>query len=927
MNKTNAFLIVLLFILFKGLVAQTEQIQIAQKYENLDWNSFVKKIEETHQIKIFYNPQDIPKLNLNINETNLSLFQFLTKLLQPYQLMVTQMLSGDLIISKNLQFKSLPKNFFNQLIIGVNKQTINESQNTKAENKFLQTQDEFLSNELIIGNKLIKSTKDKFSFSGFVLNSENNEPIVGATLYFKELEIGLATDNNGYFSLKVNPGKYTLNVNSVSTLERKFSLQIYDDGETTIYLKDKSYMLSEVVVSGDEIDQIKSTQMGVEKLLTKNIKEIPLVLGEADILKVAQMLAGVQSLGEGTSGFNVRGSPTDQNLFIINDIHVYNPAHLGGFFSAFNSDAIQDFTLYKSNIPAKYGGRLSSIFDIRAREGDMNSFKASGGISPITGRLLIEGPITKDKSSYLISVRSTYSDWMLQLVEDIEIKNSKAQFGDIFTNLTFNLDPKNKLNIISYFSNDYLNFYQRTNYRYQNLGSSLKWKHSINTTDFFDVILSYSKYSFEEENIELGFQAYKQSNELEHWEIKSNININPIKNHNFNFGLNAILYRLDKGDFLPIGVSIITPKILGTEKGIETGIYFSDDWEINKDFSISGGLRFSNYFYLGPQSINTYQTGMPIISDYLNGVVEYGNNEIIKSYHHLDFRLAGKYVLNDELSVKLSYNQLHQYLFMFSNTIAVSPNDKWKLSDYHIKPLSGDQISVGVYSNLLNGNLETSFEAYYKNIHDLVELRDGADLLINENPEQNSLQGELDAYGFEFTFKKPKGNLNGWFNYTYSHATVLVDDMLPENQINFGQPYPSNYNKPHALNLVANLKLARRFSLSGNFVYSTGRPITYPASMYYLGGVEILHYSKRNEYRIPDYLRIDFSVKMEGSLKKKKLAHGSWSFSVYNLLGRKNAYSVYFKNVDGKIEGYKLSIFGSPIISLSYNFKLGNYAN
>lgn len=926
MNKKHAIILILLLILAKGLMAQISQIIISGEYQNLSWEAFVSKVEQKHQIKIFYNPQDIPDLNIKVTTPKLGLIQFLQNIFHPHQLTITQTPGGHLIVSKEFHFKPFSRSFFKQQIIGVNEQTATKPDISKTDT-FLQTQDEFIAQELVIGNSIRQTNNYKVSFSGFTLNAESNEPVIGATLFLKELNLGTTTDENGFFSLNVKPGKYTLTVNSVSSQEAKISLQLNDDGKSNIYLKDKSYMLSEVVVSGDEIDQIKSTQMGVEKLVAQDVKEIPLILGEADVLKVAQMLAGVQSLGEGTSGFNVRGSPTDQNLFIINHVHVYNPAHLGGFFSAFNSDAIEDFTLYKSNIPAKYGGRLSSIFDISAREGDMKSFKASGGISPITGRLLLEGSIARDKSSFLLSVRSTYSDWMLKLVKDVEIKNSKAQFGDIFTNFTFKLNDKNKINLFSYFSNDYLSFYQRTNYRYQNLGSSLKWDHAINNTDMLETVLSFSKYTFEEENTELGLQAYQQTNEMEHFEFKSNLKLTPIQNHSFGVGVNAILYQLDNGDFLPIAESLVEPKTLGTEKAIESAIYLSDEWKINDKLTILGGLRFSNYFYLGPQTINNYQSGKPLLPEYQTGTTEYDKNELIKSYHHLDFRLAANYLINDQLSLKLSYNQLHQYLFMFSNTIAVSPNDKWKLSDNHIKPLSGDQFSIGIYTKLFDDRLETSFETYYKNIHDLVELRDGADLLINEHPEQSALQGDLDAYGFEFSFKKPKGKLNGWINYTYSNASVIVDDLQPENRINFGQSYPSNYNKPHALNVVANLKLARRFSLSGNFVYSTGRPITYPASMYYLDGIETLHYSKRNEYRIPDYIRFDFSVKMEGNLKRKKLAHGSWSFSVYNLFGRKNAYSVYFKNEDGKIEGYKLSIFGSPIVSLSYNFKLSNYAN
>jgi len=927
MNKIQIIISVFFILIGLKLSSQSNQIMITKDYQYLSWNQFVEKLETEHQIHFFYHPEDVSEIRTSEITVNKPLPEFLDHLLSPYQLKVITSPEGKLLIVRDFMFKDLPKNFIQPPVISLSQEEKNQANPPTIANRFLETKDEFINKELIIGNKSAQLKNRNAIFNGQVLNAHTKEPVEGATLYFKELGSGVATDLNGKFSCSIKPGTYTLTVKSVASKEAKFGLQLYSDGEAIVYLENESYMLNEVVVSSEEIDPVRSLNMGIEKISTKNIKEIPLILGESDILKVAEMLSGVQSLGEGTAGFNVRGSPSDQNLFIINDVHVYNPAHLGGFFSAFNSDAIQNFTLYKSNIPVNYGGRLSSIFDISARQGNMKSFKANGGISPITGRVLLEGPIQKDKSSYLVSIRSTYSDWMLKMVKDIEIKNSQAQFGDVFTNFTFNLNPHNNLTFFTYYSKDFINFYQRTNYRYNNLGSSLKWRHSINANDFFDLVLVYSNYDFKEENTELGFQAYQQSNNLSHFELKTDIKITAAEHHKLNFGLNGILYHLDKGDFLPIEQSLILPRYFGTEKAIESGLFISDEWEISENFAATAGLRFSNYFYLGPQSVNSYIDGAPIIRDNLTGTMEYGKNEIITSHHNLDFRIAANYIINDRLSLKFSYNQLHQYLFMFSNTIAVSPNDKWKLSDYHIKPMSGDQFSVGIYSELFNGKLETSLETYFKNIHNLVEMRDGADLLINENPEQNTLQGELDAYGIEFTLKKPGGNLNGWINYTYSNTSVVVDDFFEENRINFGAPYPSNYDKPHAFNVVANLKLARRFSLSGNIVYSTGRPITYPSAIYYLDNIETLHYSKRNEYRIPDYFRIDFSVKMEGNLKLDKLAHGSWSFSVYNLLGRNNAYSVYFKSIEGKIKGYKMSVFGSPIISLTYNFKLGNYEN
>jgi hypothetical protein len=385
------------------------------------------------------------------------------------------------------------------------------------------------------------------------------------------------------------------------------------------------------------------------------------------------------------------------------------------------------------------------------------------------------------------------------------------------------------------------------------------------------------------------------------------------------------MYRIDRGDYLPLDEgSLIIPKNLGEEQGLEAGIYISDEWKALPNLTLYGGLRFNGYGYLGPTSVYDYTEGAPRIPENITDTLVFGDNEVAKSYFGLDYRFAATYLVNPNFSVKASYNRLHQYIFMLSNTIALAPTDKWKLADYHIEPMVGDQVSLGFYSNFSKNMYEFSIEGYYKWVDNLVEYRDGADLIVNEFPEQEVLQGELNSYGVEVMIKKPYGRLNGWVNYTYSRSIVQVQDEKTGESNNFGTAYPANWDKPHAFNLVANYKLSRRLSISSSVVYSTGRPITYPTAIYYQDGQEILHYSLRNEYRLPDYFRLDASVILEGNLKKKKFLHGSWIFSVYNLTGRRNAYSVYFKSENGRINGYKLSIFGTQIFSITYDFKLGN---
>jgi hypothetical protein len=439
--------------------------------------------------------------------------------------------------------------------------------------------------------------------------------------------------------------------------------------------------------------------------------------------------------------------------------------------------------------------------------------------------------------------------------------------------------------------------------------------------------LDYSSYGFRERNEELIVAAYDQTYKIDHTEFDLSFNYRPNEIHQVSIGLSSILYNINNGDFEPLNdQSLVMPIHLGSEKGLETGIYLSDEWKVLPTLTIYGGLRYNIYNSLGPQTIYKYADGKTRNESNITDTLYFGNNQIVKTYGGLDYRFAATYLINRDISVKASYNRLHQNIFILSNTIAMAPTDKWKLADYNIEPMKGDQVSIGFYSNFGKKRMvELSFEAYYKWVKNLVEYKEGANLVVNEYPERDILQGRLKSYGIEFMVRKPFGKLNGWINYTYSRSIVEAIDERTGDFNNFGMSYPANYDKPHSLNVVANYKISKRFSLSSNLVYSTGRPITYPTAIYYQDGQKILHYSTINEYRIPDYFRIDASMIIEGNLKKRKFLHGSWIFSVYNLTGRKNAYSVYFTVEDDALKGYKLSIFGTQIFSVTYDFKLGNY--
>ncbi len=925
--KISRILMVLLFAGWAQIAfAQNASWTIDPSYSNLSWEEVVNRLEKEYPVRFYYDEETVQNLSKVDVTSKLTLERWLYEWLTPQAMAATFDDSGNIFVGRQPPLNAeLNKDIYP---IVLSPQNAEQPTQDLAKSDFLATEQEYVAKEVVIGSKKEGLGKRKATITGYLRNSETGEVIIGGALMLEESGTGTATDENGFYSLTTTKGNHILIINYLNSKEQRLKINVLSDGTHDFELEPVSFTLDDVVVSSQRYNAVENTKMGFERLTTKAIKEIPLVLGERDIIKIATLLPGIQSVGEGTAGFNVRGSPADQNLFYIDGIPVYNTSHLFGFFSAFNSDAISEFALSKGNIPAQFGGRLASIFDITALEGDKEEYKVRGGISPITGRLLFEGPIQKNKSSVMVGVRSTYSNWLLKQIKNQDFKNTKVFFGDAMAKLSFNLNPNNRLYAFGYYSLDAINFAAKTKYDVKNLGGSLIWSHFFNTKHNVDVSLVHSQFDLDVENRELPIEGYRQNNVLAHTEGKVNLTLRPRDNYSIMMGANSILYQLNRGEFQPAGdASLVQYQNLGTEKGLESGAFLSGEWEPFPGLTITGGLRLNLYQYLGPQSITQYQEGQPRTLNSIVDTLQFADNEVITSHTNLDYRAGLKYTIDSRSSVKASYNRLHQYIFLLSNTIAVAPADKWKLTDYHIDPMQGDQYSLGYYRKILDDQLEVSLETYYKQVSNLIEFKDGADLLVNKAPERDVLSGDLEAYGFELMLKKPNGRMNGWVNYTYSRSRVLAIDENTGEQINFGEVYPANYDKPHSVNLVANYKFVRRFSLSANVVYSTGRPVTYPSSVYFQDDIRLINFSTRNEYRLPDYFRVDLSMKLEGNLKSRKLMHGTWVFSVYNLTGRKNAYNVYFQSGDASLKGYKVSIFGVPVFSISYNFKFGNYAD
>ncbi len=912
-----------LFLLFPGYIeAQTPEPVIGPAYSGISFEAFVAKAEAAFGLRFFYRTSETAMLGKSVVEAEQPLSNYLVRWLEPAGLYVSFDDRGFVFVVKGSPLQT----HLSPGLYSSDAGPMQADSSLAGSEGYLSTSSEHIPRIITVGNKRDGLGKRTMTLTGKVVDAESGEPISRATIYLMELNKGVLSEEDGSYRLTLPKGSYTVVLRDYNHEEVRFTLEMLSSGVADLRMIEHPRELETVEINSKRDNQVQNTQMGFERISTKLVKEVPLVLGERDILKVATLLPGVQSVGEGSGGFNVRGAPADQNLFYLQHVPVYNTSHLLGFFSAFNSDALSGFSLYKSNIPAEFGGRLAAIFDIEAKEASKEKFQMEGGMSPITGRLMIGTPIQKGKSSALVAVRSTYSNWILGLVPNSNFRSSKVYFGDATVNLSFDPNPKNNIKLFGYYSLDNIQFGPSAYFHNQNLGSSLSWLHFFNDNNDMEISLVHSRLGLGVENEAVSSEAYQQQSALFHSEAKVAFTLRPTDAHRIRFGANSILYQNDRGDFLPLNAgSLVSPVYLNKEHGVESSVFLEDEFTVSERLTLQGGLRYNVYTYLGAQDVYTYQPGVAQSENSIADTLSFGKNQPVATYQGLDYRFSTKFALSTNWSIKGSFTRLHQYLFLLSNTIALAPTDKWKMTDYNIKPLVGDQYSIGLYTNQASGKYQLSLEGYVKQVQNLVEYRDGANLLVNKVAEWDVLQGNLDAYGIEFMLKKTTGKLSGWFNYTFARSIVQVDGGQADLQINYGKRYPANFDRPHAANLSLNYRFNRRVSLSGNAVYSSGKPITYPTSIYYLNHVQLVNFTARNEYRVPDYFRVDLAMNLEGNLRAKKFAHGSWSFSVYNLLGRNNVYNVYFSAVAGQLQGYKVSIFGSPIISVTYNFKLGNY--
>jgi TonB dependent receptor/CarboxypepD_reg-like domain/TonB-dependent Receptor Plug Domain len=783
-------------------------------------------------------------------------------------------------------------------------------------------QNAILENKLYqIGANTANNGQPNALISGYVHDAKTGEAVSGASLYIDKPHLGVSTDQYGYFALSLPRGRLVLNIQSIGMKDTRRQILLNGDGKLNIDLQSQVMMLKNVIVSAEKVSNIRNVQMGVQKLDIRTLKQVPVVFGETDLMRVLLTLPGVKSVGEASTGLNVRGGSPDQNLILFNDATIYNAAHFFGLFSAFNPDVVKDVELYKSSIPARYGGRLSSVIDITSREGNKKEFSGSAGIGLITSRLEVEGPLVKDKTSFILAGRTTYANWLLSLLPD-QYKQSKASFYDLNLNISHQINKNNNLYLTAYRSNDNFNLNSDTTYGYGNLNLSLKWKHSFSDKLYGLFTTGYDRYNYQISSEANPVNAYKLFFDINQSYLKTQFNYFLSPKHTLEFGFSSLYYKLDPGTYVPVGKeSLTTPDTVHREQALESALYLSDKYSITPSFVIDAGIRFSVYNYLGPQSVNQYAPGIPKTADDILSSTNYSTGKIINTYSGPEYRVSLRYEFSDNFSLKGSYNTEQQYIHVLSNTTAMAPTDIWKLSDPNIQPQKGTQYSLGAYKNLKNNTIETSVEVYYKDIQHYLDYKSGAVLVLNHHIETDVINTKGKAYGVEVMIKKATGKLNGWLSYTYSRVLLKMDDPTAGELINKGDWYPADYDQPHSATIVANYRVNHRFSISMNSTYNTGRPITLPIGVFYYDNSFRTLYSERNAYRIPYYSRTDISVNIDGNHRVHQKFHNSWTVGVYNLLGRHNPYSVYYISENGAVNGYKLSIFGSAIPFVNFNIR------
>ncbi len=903
--------------------SQQEDTLLSLSYQNQDLRSVLEQIETISDHRFFFQDSwinEYKELSGNYKEVDIN--TMLDAIFKDTLLNFFIFDNRVVMTKNNIIYDTLPDGFL------IDTSLTNSRANYKGQNNksIAFTNDIYSSSRatlktIKIGKAIKGNVNQYFKLSGHIANNQTKKPLEDAIIAINGNDIGVRTNSEGFYELRLSAGNHIIEINALGMEEVKNRLIIYSDGKLDFTINEKIELLDEVVLQS-EINKNVDEVVTKTKIDIEESKNIPLALGERDVLKVATTLPGITTAGEASTGYNVRGGKSDQNLILLDDAVLYSPQHFFGIFSALNPFAIGDANIYKGTIPVEYGGRLSSVFDLRTKDASLDKIKAEGSVGPVTGNLLFEIPVVKDKAGLMIGGRGAYANWILNSLDEESLENSEASFYDAIAKYNHQISKNSKIEATLYWSKDDFSITSDSLYIYENRAFSLRWNYRFNEKNSGKLNLSNSRYGFDiefdgdsDKDFELGYNI----NETEVKFQFRNVHNSKLK---FDYGLSSKLYAVNPGEIQPANpISIVEPLKIEKERALESAAFLGAEIDVSNKIKIDAGIRYSMYNALGESSQNVFLDGVPKEEASIQETLFFDRNEVIKTYGGPEYRLSGRYLILDNFSVKASYNKTFQFIHTLSNNTTVSPIDTWKLSDLNIKPQSSQQYALGLHANFDESAYELSLEGFYKRSKNILDFKTGAEILLNENIETQVLQGNGKAYGVEFLLKKQKGRLYGWLGYTYSRSFLQLDSRFREERVNNGMFFPSNFDKPHDFSVVANYKFTKRFSMTTNFVYQTGRPVTFPIGNFSLDGVEFAVFSDRNKFRIPDFYRLDIGINIEGNHKKKKTAHGFWTVSVYNVLGRNNPFSVFFVTENGDVKGLQSSIFSIPIPSITYNFK------
>ncbi len=920
---TRRIVIVIFLLLYVQYACTQENKPISIELNDVSLQEAINMLEKETGILFYYKKIWLKDKKVDYSAIEEPLAKILDSILTSTTINYYRYSDTQIVLTENnLIYDNLPNTFF-----GAKKRdTVIQEHLERVLSPVFFDEPKQQTNNIIetvrIGKEDRNYNSNNFKISGYVKVDNTKSPLQNLTITLNNTRIGTTTDENGYYELTLPSGENYLTYSSIGIESVVKRVIVYSNGTLNVPLKESIEYLDEVVVAANANKNVEEALTGSTSIVVEETKNIPLILGERDVLKVATTLPGISTAGEGAAGFNVRGGSTDQNLILLDNAVIYNPSHFFGIFQAVNPFTTEDVQIYTGGIPAQYGGRLSSVFDITSKNSNTQKFSGEVAIGPVTSNIALEIPVIKEKSGLLIGGRSTYSNWILRSLNEESLRNSEASFYDVIAKYNHSINKKNTLKATGYYSRDNFSITSDSLFRYSNRLFSIDWEHQFNEKNTGQLTVANSQYQFNIEfdgvsnnDFDLGFGIHETE-----YKLRMKYLFNP--KHKFDYGVMAKFYKTRPGYLRALNEnSEINSIDITEERALESAIYLSDNYNVTDKLLLNIGFRYSFFAALGKREERIYEENRPKNEGTLSDVVTYEKGDFSETYGGPEIRLSARYLLKENLSLKASYNSTYQYIHRLSNNTTISPVDTWKLSDNNIKPQLGNQYSIGLFKNLDTNTYELSVEGYYKTTENVLDFKIGSDLLLNRTIETETLQGDGKSYGVEFLARKNSGVLNGWLSYTYSRSFLQLDSEFAEERVNGGAFFPTNYDKPHDFSAVLNYKFTKRFSLSANFVYQTGRPVTFPVGRYNLDNTEYVYYSDRNAFRIPDYYRLDLGFSMEGNHKLKKIAHSFWNISIYNVLGRNNPYSVFFVTENGELKPLQSSIFTIPIPTITCNFK------